>query len=182
MPSDKEAPVVSKLAPQTSVAEQIKIADMLMAQKAAMGRAFEVPASHKALGPLIDTYWNKLDKFVDYVHQLRDDAPPRSDEYVALHELYRVLNVRLVQQQRRERFARAVKWLESKHPKTPAEDKAKWLRKLEQAWGRERLASMEHARRKTKQGRLSSEEREHVLREFWSEIDERITAGDLPPL
>jgi hypothetical protein len=162
------------------VADRLRLADSYMLQLQRVGRNFVLPNEHSILQPIIDRYSKSFPKFVAYVKSLRDTVPPRSANYIALHELYRMLEVRLVQQQRRERGRKALAWLEKNHPKLSYEQKQKWFRKLEQQWSKERMSALDGARRKTVRGRVSTDEREELLAEFWAEVDERVAKGDLP--
>lgn len=162
------------------VADKLRLADSYMLQVERMGRQFRIPEEHSVLEPIIERYSRNFPRFVSYVRELRDTVQPRSASYIALHELYRMLEVRLVQQQRRDRARRALAWLEAKHPKLSSEQKLRWVRKLEQQWGKRRMAAMDHARRKTLRGRLSTTEREGLLAEFWQEIDQEVEKGELP--
>ena len=163
-------------------AEKLRLADSYMLQVERMGRQFILPSEHTVLEPIIDKYAKNFPRFVAYVRELRDTVQPRSESYIALHELYRMLEVRLVQQQRRERARKALTWLEKQSPKATAEQKQRWIRKLEQQWGKRRMAAMEEARRRTASGRLSTAERESVLEEFWTDIDQEVADGELPSL
>lgn len=168
------------LASDPQAADKLRLADNYMLQRQRMGRQFRLPDEHADIEPIIDRYSTNLEKFVAYVKSLRDQAPARSSGYIALHELYRTLEVRMIQQQRRERARKAYTWLERNHPKLTYEQKQRWIRKLEQQWGRERMAFLEEYRNKTKTGRLSTEEREELLQEFWTEVDKGVDKGDLP--
>lgn len=168
------------LASDPQAADKLRLADNYMLQRQRMGRQFRLPDEHADIEPIIDRYGTNLEKFVSYVKALRDQAPPRSSGYIALHELYRTLEVRMIQQQRRERARKAYTWLEKNYPKLTYDQRQRWIRKLEQQWGRERMAFLEGYRNKTKTGRLSTEEREELLQEFWADIDQGVDKGDLP--
>jgi hypothetical protein len=162
------------------VADKLRLADSYMLQQQRVGRDFALPREHMDLLPIIDRYSKSFHKFVAYVKSVRDTVPPRSTNYVTLHELYRMLEVRLVQQGRRERARRALMWLEGQYPTLNYDQRQRWLRKLEQSWGKERMQALDNARRKTSRGRVSTEEREEILEQFWDEIDQRVERGDLP--
>lgn len=168
------------LASDPRAAEKLRLADNYMLQQQRMGRSFRLPEEHADIEPIIERYSKNLAKFVAYVKALRDDAPPRSSGYIALHEFYRTLEVRLIQQQRRDRARKAYAWVERHYPKMTYEQKQRWLRKLEQQWGRERMEFLELARNKTSGGRLSTEEREELLAEFWAGVDKEVEKGNLP--
>lgn len=138
-----------------------------------------LPIEHVELATLIEKYQGSFPQFVDYVRRMRDTVAPKSDNYISLHELYRMLEVRLVQQMRRDRARRALDVFESDNPTATWEEKTKWLRKVEQSWGRRRMATLDAARRKTGEGRLNTAERESILAEFWSEIDREIQSGKI---
>lgn len=169
--------VTQHLLNDPSAADKLRLVDDYIAHRQRAGRRFILPHEHGELEPLIEEYSDNFPRFVEYVKRLRDTVPPRSEVYIALHELYRTLDVRMVQQQRRDRAKRALEVYERKNPKASYDDKMKWLRRLEQAWGRRRMATLEEHRRKTLAGRLSTEEREAILKEFWQEVDKEITAG-----
>lgn len=160
-------------------ADKLRLADSYILQLQRMGRNFVLPAEHTILEPIIERYGKNLPKFVDYVKSLRDSVPARTNSHIALHELYRMLEVRIVQQQRRDRARRALAWLEKEQPRLTSEQKTRWVRKLEQEWGKERMEYLEAHRKKTGTGRLSSEERQELLDEFWQEKDAEIAKGGL---
>lgn len=164
------------------VADKLRLADNYINQAIKLGSSFALPREHKNLEPIVERFERDPEKFVAFVKAFRDKVTPRGMSYVPLNELYRTLMVRHVQQERRERLRSAMRWLESKYPRSTVEQRNKWLRKLEQAWGKERLAAMDSVRRKVSTGRLSISEREEVLADFWAEIEERVKKGDLPPL
>ena len=172
--------VTDRLISDPQVADKLRLADSYMLQRDRMGRSFSLPTEHALLRPIIDEYTHNFPEFVAYVRELRNTVQPRSSNYIALHELYRMLEVRLVQQQRRDRARKALAWLEKHYPKLNFDQKQRWIRKLEQQWGRERLDTLDTARRKTARGRVTTDERESLLEDFWAEVDERIEKGDLP--
>lgn len=163
-----------------NVADKLRLADNYMLQMQRFGNKFVLPDEHQELEPIIKKYARDLPRFVSLVRSIRDQVPPKKPSYIALHELYRMLEVRLVQQTRRERARKALNWVERHHAKLTHEQKMRWLRKLEQQWGKQRMQYLEAERRKTERGRLSTEEREELLKQFWAEIDEQVENGELP--
>ncbi len=175
--------VTEKLLNDPQPASQLQMVDAYIDQRKKMGTKFVLPKEHSHLKPLIDHYQKDLDSFVDYVRDIRDDVPPRGNTYISLHELYRTLRVRRVQQERRARGRRALDWLEKNYPKATIDQKMRWLRKLEQQWGKDRFHAMDVARDKIKGAdRLTTDEREDVLNKFWADVDNDIKKGNLPPL
>jgi hypothetical protein len=103
-----------------------------------------------------------------------------SRSFFQLFDLLRTLNARLMQQQRRNRVDRALDWLEATYPGLTIEQKQYWVRKLEQKWGRERLAALDEAKQRIGREQLTTEERNAVLAESWARVDADIERGDLP--
>lgn len=165
-----------------NAATKLRLADAYMLHTERTGRNFVLPREHAYLGDLLTKYGKSLSKFVSYVKDVRDSQVPKSRSYNLLQDFYRTLEVRLVQQQRRERVRKAMSWLEEQHPKLQYEAKMRWCHKVEQQWGRRRMEVMEAARKRTPRHRLNAVEREQILSEFWQEIDTEIARGKLPPL
>lgn len=176
----KHPNLTQRLINDPKAADKLVLVDSYITQLHKLGKQFILPNDHSELKPLVESYADDLPKFVAYVRAIRDAVPFRSSSYLSLHELYRTLNVRVVQQERRARANRALEWLATHHPKLTYEQRTKWLRKLEQKWGRERLQYMDIYRRKSRRDRLTTDEREEILQEFWADIDQTITNGDLP--
>ena len=86
-----------------AAAEKLRLVDNYITHRGRMGRGFILPEEHSDLEPLIEQYHSDFGKFVEYVKKVRDTVAPRSDAYISLHEFYRTLDIRLVQQQRRDR-------------------------------------------------------------------------------
>jgi hypothetical protein len=168
----------------TASAEMLRLVDEYIRMKERVGVGFQLPFDHRHLDPTIKKYSNDLPAFVEYVRGIRDNMRGHdSSAYVSLHELYRKLEVRLVQQQRRERAHRALVWFEKKYPRATLEQKQKWIRKVEQTWGRRRMAAMNDHRKTLKdRTRLTDAERAELLQDFWIDIECEIKQGLLPPL
>ena len=161
-------------------AAKLRMVDNYILQAHRFGSEFVMPREHRSLKPLVTRFFGNFNRFVFFVKEVRDASAPRSKQQAALHGLYRTLEVRLVQQERRDRVRRAVDWLEREHPRLTYDSRLRWARKLEQGWGRRRLSYMEDYRRMTAKHRLSTEEREEVLARFWTMIDNEINNGELP--
>lgn len=172
--------VTQRLLDDPLMADKLRLVDDYIQMHTHRGRVVALPAEHAYLQTIVDSFKNDLPEFVSYVRGLRDTVEPRSESYISLHEFYRTLEIRVVQQERRERARRALAWLEVHHPNLSYERKTRWVRKLEQSWGKRRMKRMEDARRGTSTGRLSIAEREELLIEFWREIEAEIASGRLP--
>ena len=98
-----------------------------------------------------------------------------------MQELYRKLDVRLTQQERRDRLTAAVEMavLTGKIGDTPAE-KLRYSKRCTQEWIKRRTLLLNEARSKTSGGRVTREEQEMILNDFWAGVDSGIANGELP--
>lgn len=166
-----------------SPAEELRLVDNYIATWARLGKDFLLPQKHAMLAPLIESFKGNPKLFLKYVRAVRDDIALARGfstmDYKELQELARTLDVRIVQQQRRERLRAAVDWLVREQPWLTVDQQRLWVRRIEQLWARQRLAWLA-ARRKEAGGRLSEGERRVALDEFWATIENNINNGALP--
>lgn len=172
--------ITEKLLDDPEIAEKLRLADMYIRLYNENPKVFVLPRRYIELKDIIEAFALDLDKFVKYLRACRDSVVPQSQQYRELHELYRTINLRRVQQQRRDRLDQAWAWYERRNPKAPYDQKVRWRRKLEQQWGKRRMAALAEARRSTTNKRLSLAEMDDILAEFWAEIQREITEGKLP--
>lgn len=102
-------------------------------------------------------------------------------DYSSVQELYRKLDLRLTQQTRRDRLNNAVEMaiLLGKIGNTPAE-KARYAKRCTQEWMKLKMARLDHIRSKIDKGRISRDEMDTSLEDFWAGIDADIANGELP--
>lgn len=164
-------------------AHELRLVDNYIATWNRLGKDFLLPQKHAMLAPLIESFSNKPKLFLKYVRAVRDDIALTRGlstmDYKELQELVRTLDVRMVQQQRRERLRAAVDWLSREQPWLTVDQQKLWVRRIEQMWARQRLAWLA-ARRNEAGGRLSESERRSALDEFWQTIENNINNGALP--
>jgi len=140
---------------------------------------FVLPKAYSFLKPLIESYANNLDGFVQYLLGIRDSFPRGSLAYGEVHTLYRRVNGRYIQQVRRERMARAVAKAEELYGPTEYINRMKWMADLEHSWAKRRLEFMDAAGHGK---RMTHDERADHLDEFWCSIDTEIYNGEnIPP-
>lgn len=167
-----------------SPAEDLKLADQYIRMWNVQGGAFILPRQHAYLAPIIDAFSGKLDRFHKYVKGVRDECyhsyGERSAKYITLQQLFRSIEVRLVQQQRRERTSQVAEWFRATYPHVGAAQRQTYVRRVEQQWTAQRLQLL-NAYRKQHGGRLPEDTRRELLDEFWAGIDDQIKRGDLPP-
>lgn len=162
------------------VSEWVIIADKHMMSYAKDQRLFVLPKQHEFMKPLIEAFAHDLVGFAEYLLQLRDNFDRRSRQFVDIQAVYRRVNGRSVQQQRRERMARAIAKAEELYGEIAYTKRMQWMAELEHHWAQRRLAFLEQQRKRLKQERLSTEMRTEMLLEFWDIIDTEIYKGELP--
>lgn len=159
----------------------LRLADKYLQQLAEMGDSFILPKEHAFVRTPLEFFAGDLAGWLRFVKQVRDSVVPKSQAYEGLQALYRVLDIRYTQQQRRERLSAAVDEAVARGLIADIPDaKHQYARRCTQEWKLQRDALLDDARRKTKSGRVSVAEREMLLASFWAEIDEGITKGELP--
>lgn len=159
----------------------LSIADKHMQAYAENKKSFVLPRSHEFLKPLIEAYAKNLEGFTDYIVELRNRFDRQSGTFKDIQAIYRRLNGRLIQQQRRARTERAVAKAEELYGEIPFLQRMQWIADLEHAWAKRRLDFLEAQRNRYENDRLPSEDRVELLAEFWEGIDFEIYEGKVPP-
>ncbi len=148
----------------------IMLADMYIEMYNRTPSNFRVPQEHKKLDPVIKQFHDKPSEFVKFVRDIRDAAT--KEQYSGVHELFRRVQSRYVQQERRRRLSEGIALIEKSINKRfsfgQKQSVAVWL---EQYWGKERTAVLEDARRTCGNVRLSTDERADICEVFWAGID-----------
>ena len=159
----------------------LQLVDDYLAHASNVGSVFALPDKHKAFAPVVRRYANDLEGGVKFVHGVREELPGKSAARDSVHRAYRVVFIRLTQQQRRVRLDTAVTAAVKKGLIEPNYDsKMRYLRKCTQAWTARRAAFLDLHRRKTEDGRLTLDEQEDLLTTFWAGIDREVERGVLP--
>jgi hypothetical protein len=141
-------------------------------------KGFVLNKAHKDMLPVIEEYAYDLPGFVRFVSAVRDNSATGHQD--ALYRFYRTVSGRLLQQQRRERFDRAITQAIDIHGTYPDYlTRMAWLHQLEQVWRNRRLETMASARG-GKKGRVPRDELAEVLDAFWAQIDTEIEQGQVP--
>lgn len=159
----------------------ISIVDKHMRSYAEAPHIFVLPKAHEFLNPLIQEYARNLDGFTQYILYLRDHFDRGSGTFKDLQAVYRRVNGRYIQQQRRERINRAVAKAEELYGSVGYNERMKWMSDLEHKWAVRRLDFLEAQRHRYDNDRLPAEDRVDLLAEFWETIDHEIYEGKVPP-
>lgn len=159
----------------------LALADKYLRRFEEMGDDFILPREHAALKTPIEHFAGELAAWVEFVKSVRDDLPAKSAARADVHDLYRMLLVRVTQQDRRARIDSAVNGAVKKGLiKNEYDTKMRYARKCVQLWTVRRMSMLKVHRQETETGRLSSAEREELLEQFWKQIDKEIKQGELP--
>jgi len=161
--------------------EQIlQLADTYLTQQQTMGSSFILPKEHEIVKPVLDYYTGDLAGWVKFVKGVRDRLPVDGRKFHAgVHEFYRKLEIRHVQMERRSRLDAALEVsLRKKLIPNTYEDKMRYTRRCTQVWKQRKDNLLKLHTPKT--GRITVEEREELLDEFWKMIDTEIQNGEVP--
>jgi hypothetical protein len=164
-------------------ATQLRLADNYIQTYNKLPTKFILPAAHGKLQPIIEAFANDVNGFVDYIRALRDAS--EGGAYDELHELYRTISVRALQQTRRARITKALSLLGEALEKKlgrelTAENRVVVTSYIEKMWGAMRLEYMALEREQRRSERLTSEDRGLVLDEFWKKIEAELANGRVP--
>ena len=158
------------------------LADKYLTDMEAKGDSFILPKEHVAVKPVLEFYAGDLEGWVKFVAGIRDRLPVSGRKFhPEVHMLYRTLEIRLTQQQRRERLSRAVEVAVKKRLiPNDYEEKMRYARRCTKEWQLRKTRLLDALRAGSKQNRVSVAERDSVLRDFWLNIDAEIENGELP--
>lgn len=162
------------------LAIQLRMVDSYIQSFNRLPSKFVLPYEHINLKPIIEAFAHDLKAFSAFIKALRDTC--EGERYIEVHELYRTISLRALQQERRTRINRAIELLSpiaEQHFNRPltADDRLRLGRLAEQRWGALRLDYMREARREYNADRLTAEQREEVLAEFWQSIQRGLDNG-----
>lgn len=159
----------------------LRIADDYLNTLARMGDTFVLPAEHKQVRPVLEYYMGDLGGWVKYVKGIRDRIGPKDPRWTAVHDFYRVLEVRRVQRGRRDRINAVVsKGIELGYINDDPFEKLKYANKCTQVWAKWRADILDEARRKSPNNRVSEDHRTTLLEDFWDTVDQQIEKGEIP--
>lgn len=159
----------------------LSIADHHMQTYAENRATFLLPRAHEFLKPLIETYAENLEGFTEYLLGIRDCFHRQSAAFKDVQAVYRRINGRYIQQQRRVRMERAIAKAEEMNGSIPYVQRVQWIANLEHQWAVRRLDFLEAHRHRYANDRLPSEDRVELLEQFWEQIDTEIYEGKIPP-
>jgi hypothetical protein len=145
-----------------------------------MGDAFALPARYADMKPFIDVFVGDAKLWRDFVVSVRNALIYKAPARLEVQELFRTIDIRITQRERRERLARAVAAALDKH--LIVDDykvKTEYANLLTRDWLRRKETLLRSHREGGKQ-RLTVDYRRTLLDEFWAKIDAEIEKGELP--
>lgn len=158
------------------------LADSYLSQMEKMGDNFRLPKEHALVKPILEYYANDLEGWVKFVKGVRDRLPTHGRQFHSgVQSVYRTLEIRLTQQERRVRLDAAVNTAVKKRLIEDSYDvKMRYARRCTQAWQLRRATLLKNAANSTKSGKVTVAEREQLLEEFWRNIDLETQNGEVP--
>lgn len=160
----------------------LSLADKYLRDMETKGDQFILPREHAAVKPVLEYYAGDLEGWVRFVDSIRLRLPKDGRRYhVGVSKLYRVLETRLIQQQRRERLTRAINMAVAKGLiKNEYEDKQRYARRCVVTWQNRKELLLKNLALTAPGTRLHTDDRATALDEFWATVDAEIDNGELP--
>jgi hypothetical protein len=154
----------------------LRLADKYIESYNEMRESFVLPREHVILLPIIEVFHDNLGDFVEYIKAIRNNLSGVVKTEV--HEFYRTISTRYVQQVRRKRAERSLESLSRMIGRQlEPDEKVRVVKMLEKHWGARRTAMLKRA---AEDGDLTVNVRAKLLVDFWKQIDKEIDEGDLP--
>lgn len=162
-------------------ARVLALADKYLQMYDKLGDDFRLPRDDIKVKPVIEYFAGDPAGYAAWLRRLRDDLPARSVAADEINTLYRRVEVRALQRERRSRENRGLaKALAAGLVAGDYESKQRYLRKLVLEWSLRRHATLKEHRRRVSGKHLSLDEQAEILQKFWQEIDDEIARGELP--
>lgn len=160
----------------------LHLADKYLQDMEAKGEHFILPREHAAVKPVLEYYAGDLEGWVRFVDSVRLRLPKVGRRYhVGVSKLFRMLETRLIQQQRRERLNRAITAAIAKGLITDSHDeKQRYARRCVSTWQNRKELLLKNMAATARHGRITTDERATALKEFWERVDAEIDNGELP--
>jgi hypothetical protein len=164
------------------VADVLRIADNYLINIARMGSSFYLPLEHAEVKPILDYYAGDLKGWVKYIHGIRNMIGKQDARWPSMQELYRTVEIRLTQRDRRVRINAAIDCAVAKGLiESTTDSKRRYEKRCVQEWIKRRTLLLTTHMKSNPKGRLDEVSRAELLDEFWERIDQEIAEGKVPP-
>lgn len=169
------------LAERRDAAEWLRLADKYIGMYETDKKRFNLPDDHRQLESIVKKFAGDVAGFAEYILEIRNGFERGTPQYDNLNKLYRGVFTRGVQRERRARADMAVHKAIDQHGPPPSfSERLSWIARREADWADRRLAFLEKVRHSSGYERLSREETNVLLRQFWASIDDEISAKGVP--
>lgn len=159
----------------------LRLADNYLQQFDELKDQFVLPREHAFVKPILEHYVGDLPGWVKFVKGIRDRLEPKTQEYVDVRELHKVLNIRMIQRRTRAILDVAVELACRKGMIDASwESKQRYAKRCIQTWKKRKDNMLDNVRRESPTGRGSVSHREELLREFWETVAAEVEAGEVP--
>ena len=164
-----------------NAAEILRIADSYLTSMGRLGTNFVLPMEHAVVKPILDYYTGDLKGWVKYVRGVRNAFGRDSDQWTAMQELYRTVEIRNTQRERRDRLHAAIAMAVKRGLiEDTVDERKRYEKRCVQEWMKQRTLMLDAARRGSSKKKLNEDDRAMLLDEFWDNIDQLIAAGEVP--
>lgn len=172
----------SFIADSKNPAEMAELLDAYIQMYKKSSSNFIMPQEHQVLQTAVYAFAKDLKVHVAFIGQTRDAVG--INQYDGMQLVYRRVNSRLTQIERRRRLKQAISIIEPTlglqftFGQTNAVEN--WL---ENYWSKERIALLDTARNRGSSIRLSTEERAEICDAFWESVDTQLNnkISPIPP-
>jgi len=159
----------------------LRYADDLMELLRKQGDAFELTAKDAWMKPLLEFYTQDLEGWMNFIKGVRDRLDPQSEEFAAVRDFHKVVNVRFIQRRTRSIIDVATDVAIQKGMLPPDFlSKQRYAKRCVQAWKMRKDNMLNIERKASKNGRISLDVRERMLKEFWDMVADEVNNGEVP--
>lgn len=168
----------ARLMREQDVARALRLIDKYMGVYRSDKKQFALPEEHQYMEPVIKYYAERASGFAKYILRLRNAKAHDAGQYSALNKLYRTVFTRAVQKERRARAEKAVRLAEATYGPSPSfQERLAWIARREAEWARGRMEFLENVRQASGKGKLTREEANAAVADYWGQVDADISAG-----
>lgn len=160
--------------------EVLSLADMYLQDMEKKGSKFILPKEHAVVKPALEYFYKDMKGWLKFIKGVRDRLPKTGRAYhEGVNELYRVVDVRVTQTERRERISAAIEQaLKNKLIEDTPSAKQAYANVCTQVWIERKNKLMKAERGMDK--RLDRSVRDALLEDFWKQVDDEIQKGKVP--
>jgi hypothetical protein len=169
------------LVQQHDRAEKVCDVDFQMASYRKNPERYILPNACKWMTALIEAYGDDSEAWLQFVRRLTNEFAKRSEDRMALQEVYRGIDSRVDGQLRRERGERAINAHKQVHGELGSRaDELAYAKYMTRIWKLGRMNALGVYKNNRGLGKVPADERREVFSEYWDSVRAKIDAGDIP--